>query len=821
MTDADVSTPTPSLPGVHALRAIGRRPRLVVLVWALVITAAAVAHYRAQSPVPFMPTRMDGISQSIAVLDRGGPPLLGSDIPYSKGIATSHLFVVGAPDDQGIYLYLPVLGHLTGEKNPAVLMEWFYTGTFALLIFLIPLIAFELFGGLFAFLAPLLVLWQFDRVEGMDLYWIMAWIMLLGLPALLLAYRWWCKGLRRRATAAMVGLAVAAGFASSIRAEAGLAVLLGALGVVLLTGTDRWRRPRTWRLARPNRATVVTLLTAAALLVVYLSFSSFSLAAVRDYRNAVIHDSSFGTAAPTQHPLWHNAYIGLGYLPNPYGIEYADQVSIDLVQRNHPGATYLSSAYEAALRSAYFHIAFHNPGFFIHDIWVKTRTIVGDALKHFWLAPILVALGLLIRRRRKETLVVLALAAPALVLGAASPVLTTPITRYSLGWLGAVGAVWLLSIGWTIAELTAAYRNRSRAPLTSTLRSRPALILAAVAVVTIAVTATATPAAPPFDKHYFAANATAFTTAPPGTRKLAAWRFAGALPHGWQTVGATKLQLDTDPTGKTGLYIRTGMTPSQTAVEGPAVLLRPGKYAVVGNGNVIAGGLGLGVRDAKTGRVLARSRYWWGQGNYVGQPLTTTFTLRSPTQVKVSLDNWTPYPNASAWVVSNIALARILPPAVYYAPRATPLTPPSALNGTRLRSWPFIGATPQGWEGVAKGASGGPVPGGLEVITSPGPSAPQLRGAPLLLPVGNYAVVLAGSVEEGGLQLDVVDALHGGAPLATSRFWSGQHFGGPDEMAATFTLTRPASVGFVLSNWAPSASSSRWIVRRFDLLQLR
>ncbi len=122
------------------------------------------------------------------MLDRGGPPLLASDVPYHAGIAVSHLRPVGVTDDQGIYVYLPVALEDHGREGSLDADEVALHGRFALLVLVYPLMFYELFGSIvFAMAAPALVLWKFAFTQTLDLYWVLAWCMLLGIPGLVLA----------------------------------------------------------------------------------------------------------------------------------------------------------------------------------------------------------------------------------------------------------------------------------------------------------------------------------------------------------------------------------------------------------------------------------------------------------------------------------------------------------------------------------------------------------------------------------------------------------------------------------------------------------
>jgi hypothetical protein len=279
-------------------------------------------------------------------------------------------------------------------------------------------------------------------------------------------------------------------------------------------------------------------------------------------------------------------------------------------------------------------------------------------------------------------------------------------------------------------------------------------------------------------------------------------------------VTATLLQPDTGEWTKQGLYVRTAATPGSVAVTGPSALLPAGSYSVVGHGRVLAGGLTLAVRDAQ-GRRLGASRYWYGQDQILGQPMFTTFTLRSPARVHVSLENWAPFANASAWVVWDLALQKVLPPGTYYRPLADALSPASSLPSTQLRAWPFGPGTPQDWATVGK-AGVITVTSGLGLVTTTSSSAVQLASTPLGMGPGSFVLAVQGRVVKGGMKIAVVDSK--GTVIASRRFWSGQPFSATNLMAVPYTLTSSAQVRFVFSNWAPAAGASTWIVQRVALL---
>jgi hypothetical protein len=649
-----------------------RSTRLWLAVFSVLICAGALQAFNSHAPKAIMGSRATDVAASIAVLDRGGPPLLASDVRYHAGIAVSHLRPVGVTDDEGIYVYLPVLSKLTGERDPATLMKWLFMGCFALLVLVYPLMFFELFGSAaVAVAAPFLVLWKFEFTQSLDLYWILAWCMLLGIPGLVLAYQWWSADRKRAAVLLLTALMLVASFATSIRIHAGLALLIGALGIVALTGASAWRQRsrllRFWRIsgwwARPA--------IAVGLVLVYLSIGTFGLAAVRAYRNHVIHQSAFGSTWPTQHPFWHAAYIGLGYLPNRYGIAWSDDVAADAVLRDRPGTGYLTTTSEATLRHQYVQIAKKDPGFVLRNFWTKARILVADAVSRFWPAFILLPIAVLVGGRRRSMRVALLVALPAGLLGALAPLLTVPYLSYELAWLGTVGALFVLALGWLWVSAKAAAADLP--PDLAPLRDRPdrdalhalrvrlermpaAWAGAAALAVTLLLAGTARPAAEPTPSLPDPTQSAVVSSSWLDRRAVQDWEFAGALPPGWTTLAPVFLERDPDATGRIGLYVRSPMAPSEDLLSGPPVDLPAGTFDLVTSGQALVDGLQIGVRTpdgASVSTSMYSTRQPW---DIHTQAMRLRFTLPAPIQVHVVVSSWSAYPDASAWVLWKMAI---------------------------------------------------------------------------------------------------------------------------------------------------------------------
>lgn len=67
------------------------------------------------------------------------------------------------------------------------------------------------------------------------------------------------------------------------------------------------------------------------------------------------------SARMEQHGAWHNLYIGLGTVENPFGIVWSDDDGVRAVKEVSPGTLYLSAEYYSILKRKYFEIVLHHP----------------------------------------------------------------------------------------------------------------------------------------------------------------------------------------------------------------------------------------------------------------------------------------------------------------------------------------------------------------------------------------------------------------------------------------------------------------------------
>jgi hypothetical protein len=427
--------------------------RRLLLLYGIVLALVALAAGEIVWPashVTLMSSRTDGLTSAIDVVDHGGPPLLASRKPYADPWRTTpgqSYLAAGFTDDPGIYVYLPEAGRVLGVHDPLVLLKWFTLGSFALLAGFYPLLFFELFGSIAAGVVSPLLLGAFSFLGNSDIYWVPGWCALFCLPVLMLvaARRW-----SGRSVAICVGIAVVASYASSIRSQAGVGVAIAAIALVLL-------RERTWR----RRAGAAALVAVA-----YLAIQPGLMRGIETYRDHVIASyirthPGWASVSNSGHPFWHSAYIGLGYLPNRWGIVWKDASAEAAVRRVDPTAPFLSSRYSSILEHRYFTILREDPGFVIRTYATKAAVEANQALRRFLPGLLLLPALLLFGRHRKLLQRSALLVVPTLVIQFVPPVLTFP-NVYGVGFLSAVGLLALLAGCELVALLEAAVTAHRR-----------------------------------------------------------------------------------------------------------------------------------------------------------------------------------------------------------------------------------------------------------------------------------------------------------------------------------------------------------------------
>lgn len=380
-----------------------------------------VLYFVARNPWPVQGALASELRASLTVLDHGGPALLG----YEPG--THVPFAVGYAQDQGTYVIVPVLSHWLGQSNPITVLRWLWLAAWVFTLLFSAAVFRSLFQSSWAAaLAPPTLLVCILSFGFGDIYWMPAWAIVTLMPPLILLMR----NRPRRPWLVLLPIALAAGVATTIRGDAGLPVVLAAAAVAVVVA-KRW----------PLRVALLAIVALA-----YLAPTSVILPAIREHRD---HRMGIGLSAnePTSHPLWHSAYIGLGYTSNRYDIHYVDSYGVAAARQADPRAAFLSPAYVNALHQQVDALIEHDP------LFVAKAEAQKAVVELFIASPYILVLALLLpaaltapgraRLRRSE----LALFIPALAIGVLPAILAAPFRDYELTLLGPLGVLGLLAMG--------------------------------------------------------------------------------------------------------------------------------------------------------------------------------------------------------------------------------------------------------------------------------------------------------------------------------------------------------------------------------------
>jgi hypothetical protein len=375
----------------------------------------------APNPWEIQSSRATEMQAALSVLERGGPALLG----YMPG--THAPYAIGYSDDQGIYVIVPQLSYWLGQSNPTAVLRWLWVAAWTSTLLLSTVVFRSLFRSRWAWLlAPPTLLVCIVSFGFGDVYWVSAWEVVTFLPLVIVLAR----KRPRHGWLALVLIALIAGVLTTIRSEAGLPIALAAAAIVVV-GSGRW----------PLRVVVI-----AAIALAYLAPTAIVMPAIREHRDHRI-GIDLSAEEPTSHPLWHSLYIGLGYTSNRFGIHYLDADGAAAAQESDPGVRFLSPAYSTALHRQVDALITHDPGFVAKEEGEKIFVEVFLAVPYLLLLALLLPGAVAARGPARLRAFELALFAPALVIGALSPILAIPIRFYEQMLLAALGTIGLLTIG--------------------------------------------------------------------------------------------------------------------------------------------------------------------------------------------------------------------------------------------------------------------------------------------------------------------------------------------------------------------------------------
>jgi hypothetical protein len=147
----------------------------------------------------------------------------------------------------------------------------------------------------------------------------------------------------------------------------------------------------------------------------------------------------------SHHLLWHTAYVGLGFLTNPYVSAWRDSVAVDYVQSVDPATIYGADVYEAILRVRVGEIVRRDYRFIFYTIAAKAGVLACMLL-------ICTNIALVATIRHPKPPGVEMAFWLAMVFAALPGILAIPVPQYVLGMIVLALYYWYYSITFRFAH---------------------------------------------------------------------------------------------------------------------------------------------------------------------------------------------------------------------------------------------------------------------------------------------------------------------------------------------------------------------------------
>jgi hypothetical protein len=626
--------------------------------------------------VPMLGGTLQGMRSSLAVLNHGGPPLLGvfppgpqnskhpSQVPLGlSGFRTRKAagpgkaqdaipglpgtpYAVGVGSDQGMFLFVPLLGHWLGISSVRSVMRYLYLALAVLAASLYPVLFFRIFRSLWASaIAPLGLLYVLVRVVPLvDVYWVPALLLLLAVPLLF--------ALRSASSATVVGgfaaVALLASISDSVRAYTGVGLFVAALIAAI-----RWLRGRRKR-----------YLAIGLIALSFLSIYPLGLTAVRAYRNSKVAIPR--PAIASTHPFWHPMYLGLGYIqPNRFGLVFSDPYGMATAVIYDPRVNYATAPYEKDLEHAFASIVASDPGYVLLDYAEKAGDVMGSAIRYFWPGLIALVVAFVSGRRDRRWRELSAMFLPIVGVVGLAPLVAIPLAQYEEPWWSMAGLACLFGVSGLAGTISAGLRSvlegqslewRLVVHLRKRLSATKLTCRVVLCVVAIGAGIELVHAAKIWDaRATYAADST--PTQPLAAlqlgRPVVTWSFTGRTSVPWVAYAGAKFQ-----SSEAGAIVTTGVGTYNYSLASPTIALPRGDYEVSIRGEVRSGGLSLGVLDLAHNIWLGSvADFWYGQVQDRDTVMVLDITAKERVPVRVVLSNFAPDGGSSMWELSAVTLA--------------------------------------------------------------------------------------------------------------------------------------------------------------------
>ena len=300
--------------------------------------------------IPMLGDRYHEVNEAFQGWKETGVPLVGR--------VDGRWEPVPCGDDTGLFYLVPLLARMTGwSVNKS--LDTFLFGVVVVSVMIgmtgLWLAAPGVEGRILA-AVPMLVGACLSYKMG-DVYVVQGSVVLMLVPWIVYCFKSGVSPWRRFVIAFLSGTVL--GFAQWIRTQSGSSVVVF-FSVLLFVGI----LPRIKKLLL-----LLTLLAGMSLPLLYAGLITHG----RD-KFLAAHQAGYQPSV-NRHLIWHTAYLGLGYLTNPYIAEWRDSLAVKYVQAIDPSAIYGGNRYEAILRSRVIEIARQHPRFIVTTLAAKAGVL--------------------------------------------------------------------------------------------------------------------------------------------------------------------------------------------------------------------------------------------------------------------------------------------------------------------------------------------------------------------------------------------------------------------------------------------------------------
>lgn len=372
--------------------------------------------------------------------------------PFIVHLKDQRLEDVWPNDDQGYPFLISVFGGLLGlnEVGPATFIKFNY-----LALVIIGLVsAALLFMGFKSLLIAMTFYYLYLRIHIYDGYidhhWLIGAMVIFYLSFLIFFLRTGAKF-----KPFLFGLYfLFAGLANIIRSGDGAIGLILVFSVLLSVASQNGFRKYS------NKAIIQKHFFWGILLMFIFLLPNFMLDFFR-YQRDRIYFNSLPSERLNYHAFWNGAFMGLGYIPNPYGLKWDDDLPIQFASKVNPNVKFHTQEYNKVMRQLYITYSGNHPDLWFGNLIAKTGEIhklVGDwiwrgsyrllppVVSNYLLYVVLVLIFVL-SRKDKKLLVIFGLLIAALFTSSVPGLVALPTPFYLKGLLASVFMAFFYLLG--------------------------------------------------------------------------------------------------------------------------------------------------------------------------------------------------------------------------------------------------------------------------------------------------------------------------------------------------------------------------------------